>query len=241
MPYVDTSRGSDHALAKLAARTNAEWCDLFCQSHGVVGTFHPDAWASVRRTPPLYPDAVALDRSISGERILSYVDDSAGCSIKDSFAAMELAAAGFRILFEAEWVYRPSSMPTSPVTGLRWERTRDIKTLSQWERAWNSLVEPTGFFPPVLLGHPAVLILAGYAGHELIAGAIVNGSASSVGLSNVFSRPDDLNDTYADIVAATANYFPGFAIVGYESGKALVAARAQGFRSVGPLRVWLKD
>lgn len=93
----------DLPLAALAARNNAEWCDIFCRSHGVTGTFHSDAWASAIRTPAPHPDAVALDRSLSGERILSYVDSSTGCSIKDSFAVMDLSPAGFRVLFEAEW------------------------------------------------------------------------------------------------------------------------------------------
>lgn len=232
----------DLALATLAAHNNAEWCDIFCRSHGVTGTFHSDAWASAIRTPARYPDAVALDRSLSGERILSYVDSSTGCSIKDSFAVMDLSPTGFRVLFEAEWIVRaPQPTPGAPRKGLRWELVRDPNMLRRWdaERARDSA--PTGLFLPALLSHPDVVILAGYAGHQLIAGAILNRSASAVGLSNVFSSTDDLTQAYEGCLRAVANHFPGLPIVGYESGKALVAARTQGFRSIGRLVVWLKE
>ncbi len=42
-------------------------------------------------------------------------------------------------------------------------------------------------------------------------------------------------------MSAVTNHFPGLPIVGYEAGKALVAARAQGFRPIGRLVVWLKE
>jgi hypothetical protein len=139
----------DLALAKLAARNNAEWCDIFCRSHGVTGTFHSDAWASAIRTPALYPDAVALDHSLSVERVLSYVDSSTGCSIKDSFAAMDLSPTGFRVLFEAEWMLRaPQPTPRGPQNGLRWEFVRDSNTLRRWEAEWARDSAPTGFFLP---------------------------------------------------------------------------------------------
>jgi hypothetical protein len=232
----------DLPLATLAARNNAEWCDIFCRSRGVTGTFHSDAWASTIRTPALYPDAVAFDRSLSGERILSYVDSSTGCSIKDSFAVMDLSPAGFRVLFEAEWVLRaPQPTPKGPQKGLRWESVRDSKSLRRWEAEWARDSAPTGLFLPALLRHPDVAILAGYAGHQLIAGAILNRSTSAVGLSNVFSSADDLTAAYEGCVSAVTNHFPGLPIVGYEAGKALVAARAQGFRPIGRLVVWLKE
>ncbi len=231
----------DLALVKLAARNNAKWCDIFCRSHGVIGTFHSDAWASASRTPARYPDAVALDRSLSGERILSYVDSST-CSIKDSFAVMDLSPTGFRVLFEAEWIVRaPQPVPKAQQEVLRWELVRDPNMLRRWEVEWARDAVPTGLFLPALLRHPDVLILAGYAGHQLIAGAIFNRSASAVGLSNVFSSADDLARAYEGCLSAIANHLPGLPIVGYEAGKALAAARAQGFRSIGRLVVWLKE
>jgi len=232
----------DLALASLAARNNAEWCDIFCRSHGVTGTFHSDAWASPIRTPARYPDAVALDRSLSGERILSYVDSSRGCSIKDSFGVMDLSSAGFRVLFEAEWIVRPPQpAPKAQLERIRWEMVREPSMLRTWEGEWARDAAPTGFFLPVLLRSPDVVIMAGYSRRQLVAGAIFNRSPSAVGLSNVFSSSDDLTQTYEACVSAVANHFPGMPIVGYEAGEALAAAHTQGFQSVGRLAVWLKE
>ena len=36
------------------------------------------------------------------------LDRSAGCTIKDSFAALDLTAHGFRVLFEAQWITAPA-------------------------------------------------------------------------------------------------------------------------------------
>ena len=50
----------------------------------------------------LAPDATAAD-------ILPFVDGSAGCSVKDSFATLELP--GFSILFEATWIECGTGIP----------------------------------------------------------------------------------------------------------------------------------
>lgn len=76
---------------------NAAWCDLVC-----AGRFGPRAWTSPRRTPEYYPDAVTLTPDATAADILPFVDGSAGCSVKDSFATLELP--GFSILFEATWI-----------------------------------------------------------------------------------------------------------------------------------------
>jgi hypothetical protein len=242
MPGVAPPTDDDLALATLAARNNAEWCDIFCRSRGVPGIFHADAWASPMRTPTRYPDGIALDRSLTGERILSYVDSSSGCSIKDSFAAMDLVPAGFRVLFEAEWIVRaPDPLPKARQQGLRWELVREPNMLRRWEAEWARGEAPTGFFSPALLGHPHVVIVAGCAGDQVMAGAILNRSATAVGLSNVFSNAADLSQAYEGCLRVAMNQFPGLPAVGYEAGGSLIAARAQGFRSIGKLVVWLKD
>lgn len=81
------------ALAAAAARNNAEWCDAVCRAHGLAGEFSPQAWTSKLRTPLRYPDAVALTAAASAAEILPRVDASAGCSIKDSFACLDLTTA----------------------------------------------------------------------------------------------------------------------------------------------------
>ena len=239
MCYVETG---DLALVQLAARNNAEWCDAVCRTHGVIGTFHPDVWASGVRTPELYPDAVALHQSLSVERVLSYVDDSSGCSIKDSFGVMDLRFAAFRVLFEAEWIYLDSHWrPRERKTRLRWAVVKNASALKIWETAWAGDSVVAGIFLPDILRHPTVLILGGYVGDRVLAGGVINWSESVIGLSNVFAVTGDLGESYAGCLTAAVDRLPALPIVGYEAGDALVAAHQLGFRSVGRLSIWVKE
>ena len=83
--------------AELAVAENAAWCALVCG-----GQFGPRAWTSRARTPEFYPDAVTLTPDATAADVLPFVDGSAGCSVKDSFATLELP--GFSLLFEATWL-----------------------------------------------------------------------------------------------------------------------------------------
>ena len=93
-PCADAARVD----ARLAAAVldNARWCHLVCSTHGITGRFDEDAWVSARRTPPMYPDAVTLTDDVSTEALLSRVDRTAGCSIKDSFSTLDLTGAGLQ-------------------------------------------------------------------------------------------------------------------------------------------------
>lgn len=214
--------------AVLAARNNAEWCDLVCRTHGVGTRFDRDAWVALRRSPPLYPDAVTL--TAAPDPLPHRVDSSRGCSIKDSFASVDLSADGFRVLFEAEWIHRRPRRAQAE----DWRRVRTPDGLLAWSAAHG------GAFRPALLDDPAVVILA--ARDEdggLAAGVIGNRSASVAGVSNFFAS--DADRAWAGACAAVSAHFPGLPLVGYEHGASLQAAHRAGFVSVGPLRVWLKD
>ncbi|GAB3936384.1 hypothetical protein GCM10027614_12800 [Micromonospora vulcania] len=68
-----------------------------------------------------YPDAVTLRPGVDVAALLRRIDAGPGASVKDSFADLDLADHGFRVLFDAEWIYRaptdpPSGTPLSPVT-----------------------------------------------------------------------------------------------------------------------------
>ncbi|HEU4420982.1 MAG TPA: hypothetical protein VFR67_00395, partial [Pilimelia sp.] len=64
--------------AVLAARNNAEWCDLVCRTHGIDTELDHDAWVARRRSPPLYPDAVTLREHLPAGDLLLRVDSSPG-------------------------------------------------------------------------------------------------------------------------------------------------------------------
>ncbi|GGK65959.1 hypothetical protein Sme01_23690 [Sphaerisporangium melleum] len=94
-----------------AVRNNAGWCDAVCRAHGMPGTFTETVWANPRRSPPLYPDAVTLSPDASAEEVLAAIDlVSAEPSVKDGYAQLDLSDAGFRVLFDAQWIMRPAAI-----------------------------------------------------------------------------------------------------------------------------------
>jgi hypothetical protein len=232
--------------ARLAAAVidNARWCHLVCSTHGITGRFDADAWVSARRTPPLYPDAVTLTDDVSVEALLSRVDRSAGCSIKDSFSTLGLTGAGFRVLFDAQWIWCAAAPRPAP-DALRWERVERPDDL----RAWSVEHGGGSTFSPALLDEPSVSILARRdRGGGLVSGAVATEAAEAIGISNVFAvgAGDDsagaasaFADAFAGAAAAIVGRFPGRPVVGYLSTDDLAAARAAGFETIGSLRIWL--
>jgi hypothetical protein len=97
-------------LVARASRNNAELCAAVARSQGVVGVFADDAWTAPERTPPLHPDAVTLVPGVDAGSLLARIDDSDGASVKDSFRDLDLAPYGYRVLFDAEWIHRPSAV-----------------------------------------------------------------------------------------------------------------------------------
>jgi hypothetical protein len=168
--------------------------------------------------------------------VLPRIDSSRGCSIKDSFASVDLSGDGFRLLFEAEWIHRkPTHGPAKPL--LSWSVVRTSDELLAWAAAHGG----GETFRPALLDDPAVTILAARDEGDLVAGVIGNRSASVVGLSNLFIRETDPGQIWAEASDAVCAQFPGLPLVGYEDGDSLQLAHHAGFASVGPLRVWIKD
>lgn len=218
-----------------AARNNAEWCDLVCRTHGAATAFHPDAWVSATRSPPGYPDSVTLHGWAVAADLLTQVDRSPGCSVKDSFASLDLSGSGFDVLFDAEWIHRPAPAATD-IGVLRWSVVETLDEL----RAWTAAHEAGAVLRPALLDDPAVMVLlATDAGGNVAAGVIGNRSRTVVGLSNLFTVSADPDEAWAGAVAALSAVFPGLPLVGYECGEDLTAAHRAGFTSVGRLRVWL--
>ena len=57
--------------------------------------------------------------------MLGRIDTTAGCSIKDSFASLDLRAQGFRVLFEAEWIVHAGPSLTAEAAQRPWEQVHD--------------------------------------------------------------------------------------------------------------------
>jgi hypothetical protein len=227
--------------AEIAATNNAHWCDLVARTHGVAGEFHRDSWTSPVRTPPLYPDAVTLVRVPDEAELLSRIDGSVGCSVKDSFAAIDLAPDAFRVLFDAQWIWKPPLPEPSRSAPPHWTRVTDPENLTRWEEAWRDTDGPQGVFLPALLDDERVAVLAQRKDDSIVAGAILFRSDAAVGITNLFTREPKVADTWPVCIDSAARLAPGLPIVGYESGPDLQIALSHGFEVVGPLRVWIKD
>ncbi|MGC4769832.1 hypothetical protein ACLQ25_12770 [Micromonospora sp. DT44] len=216
-------------VRKAAAHNNAQWCEVVCASHGLVGRTDADAWSVPRRSPPWYPDAVTLRPGVDPEALLARIDDGAGASVKDSFADLDLAAYGFRVLFDAQWIHRPPTEPPAgpPLTPV---------TTGHGLAAWASAHGGGELFRPALLADPRIRVLARYDENgTVIGGAVVSGD-DPCGVSNLFSSTDDADEIWRAVVVAR----PGVLLVGYESAPDLPPARRAGFLPLGPLRVWLR-
>lgn len=237
-----TSTDTD-ALRTAAARNNAGWCAALCRSHGVPGTFGPMAWWSARRTPPYYPDAITLHQDAVPADFLTPLDTATpGCSVKDSFATLDLRSSGFVELFDAQWIHRAPELPAPQTSALRTARVSTAARLLDWQVAWHGGDGGPDVFRPPLLDEPSVRVLAFHEGDELSGGVVLNHDAGLVGLSNLFAvNGTDVAAVWSSAISAAARHFPGLPLVGYEHGNDLAHARASGFSALGPLRVWLHE
>jgi hypothetical protein len=227
---------------------NVEWCDVVCRTHEIEPVIAGGVWCSPVRTPPLYPDAITMVPGCRAEDVLDGVDlAEADCSIKDSFADLDLADHGFEVLFEASWVARArdatEALAVSRST-ITWEPVVDGDGFARWEQAQRREGDgPPGVLLATLLDRPLVHIWQALAKGRVVAGAVLFGR-DPIGLSNVFGPDGDEGGELADevwrsLVAASTQELGTVALVGYESGAALVAAEAAGLRAVGDLRVWI--
>ena len=98
-----------------------------------------------------------------------------------------------------------------------------------------------GVMGPEVLDHPSVVVLAARSAGRVVAGTLVNRSASVVGISNLFAGSGVTSATWAGCTALVASLFPATTIVGYESGNNLSGALLTGFETAGPLRVWIRE
>lgn len=224
-----------------AAASNAAWCDAVCGVHGAPGERFASHWQTRAPAPPLYPNLVTLAAAVApgqaAVRRLARELPPAGWAVKDSFACLPLADEGFELLFEAEWIARASRDPAPAPPG-RWRRVRSEPALAAWEAAWGESAGGPRIFRPALLEQPDIRFLAGVdeAG-AIAAGIVAHRAGGGVGISNLFVRRGEPEWRAACLDAAAAA-FPGRPLVGYEAGADLAAARALGFASLGPLRVW---
>jgi len=226
--------------AREAAHNNASWCDAVCRAGGIPTTNGDNAWSAQKRSPGGYPDAISLDPGAAVNDLLSLVDSGPDCSVKDSFATLDLRWAGFTVLFEAQWINGdPGSPRTRPV--LPWHVVSTPAELVGFAAAHGNRAA----FVDSLLEAQDVRVLAAIDNDVLLAGVVLNRTGPVIGVSNLFTTASGRAELipgaiWRDVVVVAAKLFPGAPLVGYEVAQDLPPAIEAGFRTVGPLRVWIR-
>jgi hypothetical protein len=227
---MTTARRVSHphgALRDAAVRQNATWCDLVCRSHGLSTTWGDEAWTCATRSPELHPDAVTLRPQADVARLLASIDSSSGCSVKDSFAELDLSPWGFDVLFDATWL-----TATGTGSDTTWRPLTTPAELVGWHAAWLSAGGVDEVLDPTRLASHDVVLVGEIVGGVVRAGAVLYALDGVVGAGNLFG-PDAWHQVIALVDPATS-------VVGYERGDQLASAIAAGASELGPLRVWLR-
>jgi hypothetical protein len=201
-----------------------------CFAHGTVGRFLVHTWVNAEPVPRFYPNIVTLT---TGEadiveqrqavRILQKSNLPGRWAVKDSFKTLDIARLGFEVLLEANWIRKAQPKAGTMVSGLSWER---IKSGS-------------GDFPAALFSDDNFAMFSAKRNGTVVAGGTFYRADGVVGLTNVVAEADDEPAVWRDLASLAATTFPGFAVVGYESGDELKAAKKAGFEVGDPLRVWV--
>jgi hypothetical protein len=222
------------------------WYEAIFRVHGLASEIANGMWTSRGTAPPYYSNAVTLAASGKAAQMATLQELGTAIarpwSVKDSFSILDLTPLGFRPLFDAEWIWRPplasSAGPGRP--DVKWRRVQTPAELERWEGAWNENGSPADsrVFLPALLANEAIALFGAYRGQAVAAGCAANRSSQAVGFSNFFSSTDD-DSLLAGAVSEVHRFAPTLPVVGYERGEALARVKRLGFRTVGPLRVWI--
>ena len=201
-----------------------------CFAHGTVGRFLVHTWVSAEPVPRFYPNVVTLttgeadiEEQRQAVRILQKSHLPGRWAVKDSFKTLDIARLGFEVLLEANWIRKAQPKAGTMVSGLSWER-----------------VGPGGEgFPAALFSDENFAMFSAKRNGAVVAGGTFYRSDGVVGLSNVVAEFDDEPAVWRDLASLAAATFPGFPMVGYESGDELAAAKKAGFEVGDPLRIWV--
>ena len=220
---------------KQAVDNNIAWCQLVSAAFGKPSFTTDKVWGLHTTAPLYYPELITTSRTTIEEDILEFLKLDHICSLKDSYATLQLEPLGFQLLIEAEWICHPSVNEQKPES-CQWSI---VQTEKEFER-WTKMTGLENSIPVDLLANEGVKIFYRDA-PDGFAGFIANVAADAVGISNVFSSGMDNVELWRAIPQAVSTEFPGLLLVGYEEGDSLSVACSSGWTSIGPLRVWIKS
>ena len=230
------SRVSATSSDRLRAAVDASlsWYDALCALHGVPCGIEDDLWLAYAQPPPLHSTAKSVEPTARPDRALRLLEAYEHGGIADSFGRFDLTREGFDLLFEAQWIHRPSPATGSRALPAGWSVVRTTTELRQWTAHHDT----QDVLLPALLDRSSFRVLAKRQDDDLVAGAVLHLGTGAVDVSNVWST--DSGGTWDDIVGLADALFPGRDLVGYESGGDLDQARAAGFATLGPQLVWVR-
>jgi hypothetical protein len=218
-----------------AVDASVGWYEDLCALHGVGSVLADGLWSALGPPPPLHSDAVVVEPEVTAEQVLARLDGRERCGVKDSFATMDLAGAGMRLLFAATWIHREAAPAGRRGAPAGWSVVTGADELFEWTGRHDT----RDVLLPPLLRRAHFRILAKYVDERLVAGAVARLGSGIVDVSNVYAVPGHRVD-WAELADAAGALFPARPLVGYERGKALAAALHGGFTPVGELRVWVR-
>lgn len=252
---VDPPRPAAPADALAAAvADNVAWCAAVARSRGTAQRATPRTWATRRPMPVLFPSLVT---TAPGAAVAEVVDalPPGPVAVKDAFADVDLAAAGFSLLLHGRWLVAPVPTTTGTATPsagprLRCARVRTPAQLSGFAAA----SVHTGLDWAALQADPAVDLVTvdgfGAGRWARRAQAVLSSGSAAVGISNVqllaggpgSEGPDDgeVADVWRALVRAARDRFPGRPVVGWEPVDDVAGPLAAGLLVAGPLRVWVR-
>ncbi|MFC7391429.1 hypothetical protein [Scopulibacillus cellulosilyticus] len=217
-----------------AVKNNIIWCGIVSESHGIPYYCNGGVWGLLSEAPPLCPDIITAGMDVTDQEVADFIGDRNISTIKDSFANLDMASIGFKVLFNAVWIYHPP-VSVSESAKLGWRVITKKEDLTKWTYAHDS----EKVIKYNLLDRDDVKIFIKEKEDE-ISGFIANLGAGVIGISNAFSMEYTNEALWKDIVQAVSTEFQNLPIVGYEQGNSLKAALSCGWESLGPLRIWIR-
>jgi hypothetical protein len=178
---------------------------------------------------------MTTNKAVTTQEVVEFIGNREILSIKDSFSNIDMSFSGYKILFEAEWICHEA-------VSVLVSNSNDWKTIQTEEEVvnWTTACGLEGIITADLLRDSEVVIF-GKGDLNGEKGFIVNHAAKVIGVSNVFSQNPKSHEHWSEIHQIASTRFPRLPLVGYEHGEDLKAALQIGWKSMGPLRVWIKD
>ena len=221
---------------QLAALNNAQWCAAVWRAHGLRTEQSAGAWFTRGATPSLYPNVVTVAHTDPEQQVAIAVELASGLgrtSVKDSYGILPLASRGYYELFSAEWLWAEPESLSAAESSPNCERVVDPACIAEWIDAWTRAGgAANNLLPDIALDNGVEVWGKRTVNGQFYAGLTAYRSSEVVGITNLFGSPSGL----LSAVSAEGRD----ALCCYQHGRALRWAMDQGFRPIGPLKVWVR-